>query len=740
MPAVSAVALTMSPSKSPMYFRAFKVLANHINGTYEAPGKDVIRSALYPRAISDIRQSLKDLIPEPEVSVDIETYGDEKGDALRWERGFLGSIALSPDEHSGVAFLVGDYYTGNDYLSIRNILKGFFDNYKGKIILHNGLFDAKFLIRHLYMKDLNDYIGMYEGIEVFSRIDDTMIMAWACINSTERLGKGLKELSKEFTGDYAEDVKDIKLLSKENLLKYNLMDTCGTMYLYKKYSQMIIEEQQKEVYDTILKPSFGFLLEMMMTGLPIDRNRTLEAQQQLQDIQDRSLKVILDSQYVKRTESVLKRLESDKYNASHKTKQKDPDEIELEFNPGSGNQLRILLFDILNFSVIEKTETGQPSVGGAVIKEYLAIAKHNKDDDVAELLGAILDYGSAIKVNGTFIKALLDLSIEHPDGNWVLNGNLKMGGTQSGRLSSSEPNLQNLPAGSKFGKLVKSCIVAPEGWLFAASDYNALEDKIAALLSKDPMKIAEFSKNMDGHSIRALAFFPEELPETDMSDVEAINQIKKDFPEIRQKAKAPSFALQYSGTWRTIQKTLGCSPKKAQEIEINYKKLYSGLEAFTRSNIEHAQKYGFVKCAFGMKLRTPRLQGTYSRELSPEQETEGRSCSNAVSQSYGMLLNRAIIEFRNVIINSRYRHDIRLINSIHDCVYALVRNDVEVIKFFNDELIKAMSWQEDPLLESNEVKLTAEVDFGKSWDKQYTLKNNASLDEIIEFTNEHSLL
>lgn len=237
-----------------------------------------------------------------------------------------------------------------------------------------------------------------------------------------------------------------------------------------------------------------------------------------------------------------------------------------------------------------------------------------------------------------------------------------------------------------------------------------------------------------------MAFFPEELPEIDINDVEAVNSIKKDFPDIRQKAKAPSFALQYSGTWRTIQKTLGCSPKKAQEIEINYKKLYPGLEEFTRKNIEHAQKYGYVKCAFGFKLRTPRLHNTYGKELTPEQETEGRSCSNAVSQSYGTLLNRATIEFRETIENSKYRDSIRLINSIHDCIYALVKNDVEVIEFFNTELIKSMQWQEDPLLKSDEVKLTAEVDFGKSWDKQYTLPNGASKEDIANFLIEHDLL
>lgn len=234
-----------------------------------------------------------------------------------------------------------------------------------------------------------------------------------------------------------------------------------------------------------------------------------------------------------------------------------------------------------------------------------------------------------------------------------------------------------------------------------------------------------------------MAFFPEELPEIDINNVTEVNRIKTEYPEIRQKAKAPSFALQYSGTWRTIQKTLGCTPAKAKQVEENYHKLYSGLSAFTKKNIEFARQNGYVRCAFGLKLRTPKLAGSIGKELTPEQETEGRSCSNAVSQSYGMLLNRASIEFRELIEASEYRDNIRLSNSIHDCIYAIVKNDADTIKFYNDTLIKCMSWQEDPLLVSDEVKLTAAVDYGKSWDKQYTLKNNATLDDIIAFMEEH---
>ena len=253
------------------------------------------------------------------------------------------------------------------------------------------------------------------------------------------------------------------------------------------------------------------------------------------------------------------------------------------------------------------------------------------------------------------------------------------------------------------------------------------------------MKVAEFSKGLCGHSLRALAFFPEELPELNINNVAEVNSIKDNFPDIRQKAKAPSFALQYQGTWRTIQKTLGCSPKKAQEIEENYKKLYPGLEEFSRKNIDHARRYGYVIGAFGLKLRTPRLNGTIGKELTPEQETEGRSCSNAVTQSYGLLMNRALIAFREVLEASEYRDSVRIINTIHDAGYMLVKNDIDVIKFVNDEFIKAMLWQEDPMIASEEVKLGAELDIGKSWDKQYTLKNNASKDDIISFLEEHEL-
>ena len=125
--------------------------------------------------------------------------------------------------------------------------------------------------------------------------------------------------------------------------------------------------------------------------------------------------------------------------------------------------------------------------------------------------------------------------------------------------------------------------------------------------------------------------------------------------------------------------------------------------------------------------------------MTPEQETEGRSCSNAVTQSYGMLMNRALIAFRTIVMESEYRDSVRFSNTIHDAGYCMIKNDPKVIKFANDRFIECMLWQEDPMIKSDEVKMGAELDLGRSWDKQYTLKNNASIEEIIEFLKEHEL-
>ncbi len=197
--------------------------------------------------------------------------------------------------------------------------------------------------------------------------------------------------------------------------------------------------------------------------------------------------------------------------------------------------------------------------------------------------------------------------------------------------------------------------------------------------------------------------------------------------------------VQYGCGPGKIQQLLGCPQGKAKGVYDAFHDLYSGLGAFAEQNIRHAKLNGYVECAFGLRLRTPTLAGTINQQrTSPKASAEGRSASNAVTQSWGMLMNRALNEFEARVMASPYRDDILNANTIHDSGYGLCKATPEVIKFVNDNLIDCMEWQEGKVA-SEEVKMLAEVDFGKSWDKQPTMKNKQTIEQVIGFMEEHEL-
>ncbi len=357
--------------------------------------------------------------------------------------------------------------------------------------------------------------------------------------------------------------------------------------------------------------------------------------------------------------------------------------------------------------------------------------------EVSRFIKALIGISEVSIILDTFITTIKEKSFEH-DGQFYLCGNLILGGTQGGRLSSRDPNLQNMPSSSTYGKLIKSCIIAPEGWLFCGADFNALEDRVGAILSNDKNKIKEFAQGFDGHSLRAYAFFRKnihpELQQFDPDDPDSINRIKAEYPVFRGEAKAPSFALQYGGTAYTLNKNIGIPKDQAEEIEREYKALYAGIELFAKQNIEFAAANGYVECAFGLRLRTPVLKATADRggHRAYDAKSEGRSANNAVTQSWGMLINRAIIATEKQIRQSDFVYDILLSNTIHDAAYFLVRKTPEAVKFLNDVLIKEMEWNDDPKIKSKDVKIGAELDIGLSWDKQHTIPNGATLKQIEE--------
>ena len=224
-------------------------------------------------------------------------------------------------------------------------------------------------------------------------------------------------------------------------------------------------------------------------------------------------------------------------------------------------------------------------------------------------------------------------------------------------------------------------------------------------------------------------------------NVKRIKYVKDNYDPLRSKSKNVTFALQYRGTANTLVNNSGFEMEEAKAIVSNYKDLYKGSEEYATGRIAQAAKDGYVQIAFGLKLRTPLLKRTVmsSSMKANISEAEARTAGNALSQSYGLLNCKAANDFMERVYTSPYKYDIMPVMQIHDAQYYIFPDDVDIVKWVNDNLTECMSWQDLPELQHDVVKLGAELDlFFPSWDKPITLKNNISIEEIYDTVAKNS--
>jgi len=155
-------------------------------------------------------------------------------------------------------------------------------------------------------------------------------------------------------------------------------------------------------------------------------------------------------------------------------------------------------------------------------------------------------------------------------------------------------------------------------------------------------------------------------------------------------------------------------------------------DQYVQNRLEQASKDGYVEVAFGLRVRTPLLkQVIWGSRIPYEASAEGRTAGNALGQSYGLLNNRAAAAFMKKVWASKYRHDILPVALIHDAIYLLIRDNIEVVEWANKHLIEAMRWQELPEIQHPTVKLGAALDlFYPNWANPITLPNDATAEEI----------
>lgn len=741
--------------------RSLGALLDHLQGKYRPPGDGVIHFEAYPQTDDEVADWLEKLLQmDRPLSCDTENF------SLKHAKSGLGTITFCWSKHEGIAFPV-DYHeqewvdakgTKHYGLQVRNekrrvLLRSFFRRLMQKTIYHNISYDATILIAQLFMRHILDTEGLLEGLGIILRNwDCTQLITYLATNTCAGNDLKLKPNAQEFSGNYAVDeLHDITLTPLKDLLRYNLVDGLSTWYLHEKNYPRMVEDQQLDIYENLFKPSLVDLVQAQLTGLPINMEQTKWAKKVLEAVESDALKRLNDSEAVQEFTYELRMEHVRKRNEKLKKKRislDDLETLEVHFNPNSGPQLQWLLYEQLGFPVISYTESKLPSTDGETLEKLL---NHTKVQKIKDFLQALIDYKAVVKIL-EFVEVFETESVQGLDGWWYLFGSFKLGGTLSGRLSSSNPNLQNLPSNvimavqrvilemfpglSKYlvdgmlhlGKLVKSCVSAPAGWLFSGLDFMSLEDRISALTTKDPNKLKVYTDGYDAHSMNAHAYFGDEMEGIDSTSVTSINSIKKKYPKFRQDSKAPTFALTYQGTHHTLQTNCGFSEAKAKLIEARYKKLYEASIAWVQAKLQQASRDGYITAAFGLRIRTPLLKQTIrgTKSTPYEAEAEGRSAGNALGQSWCLLTNRATLAFMRKVRASPYRLWVRPVAQIHDATYFLVLDRAEVVVWVNEHLREEVRWQEHPDIAHDQVKLDGAYSlFYPDWSNEIELPYKA---------------
>jgi len=728
-------ALIHNPNQEHKITNSIYAMVSHYQGNYVEVGTDIIHMESYPQKISEIEKALQDLHQYPELVTDIETFSLNLRDAG------LASIGFAWNKHEGLSFLCdyrpipedeGFYGTRKTNLTVRKLLRTFFDSYQGKIIAHNASFDFKNLIHCLWMEHPLDWKGMILGLETLTRcFDDTKIIAYLALNSCAKQEYGLKKLAQPFAGNWAEsEINDVRRIQAVDLLRYNLVDCLSTWYVKETYEPLMDQDNQRQVYEEIMLPSLITIIQMECHGVPLDPKRVDEVELELQTIKDEIIHLLDSSMYVVDATDRIQENAMHKANAKLKKKVRPRHEFTEPMNFGSGDQLAVLLYQSMELPIIEFTDSGDPSTSTKTLEKLI---NHARDEDMRTCLQKLIELSKVSKVLDAFIPTMQDAWIK-ADGYAYLHGSFNLGGTKSGRLSSNGPNLQNLPAKGPLAKLIKSCFVSPQSKIFCSADFNALEDRINTILTNDPNKVKIYSDGYDSHSFRTFYYWGDQMPDI-VDTVESINSIPDLYPDLRSRSKNPTFALTFLGTWMTLMKNCGFPEDEAKRVEANYHKMYEASGKWVKAKIDQAAQDGYTTLAFGLRLRTPLLKKTVmgSSLKSKESEAEARTMGNAVSgQSYGLLNCRAANEMRERIYTSPYKYDIMPIMQIHDAQYYIIKDDLEVVEWFNRNLTECMSWQELPELKHDVVNLGAETDLHfPSWKQAITLKNDASIEDII---------
>ena len=472
-----------------------------------------------------------------------------------------------------------------------------------------------------------------KGFEIKSLVFDVELAAYL-----------LEPSSKDYSDENLCKLNEIELPTTENeeYKKYRALAVYDLL-CEKLNSEIKANEQEKLLVDIEI-PLANVLAKMENIGFDVDR----------QGIED----------YGKMLSEQIKSLEKSIYESAG-----------TQFNINSPKQLGKVLFEDLGLPCKKKTKSGYST--NAEVLESLRY-----EHPVVEM---VLQYRTLAKLNSTYCEGLL--KVIGDDGR--IHSSFNQTETRTGRISSTEPNLQNIPVRTELGREMRRFFCAREGWVLVDADYSQIELRVLAHIAHDKNMIEAFKNNEDIHAITASQVFGMPL--------EMVT------PIMRSRAKAVNFGIVYGIGAFSLAKDIGVSNKEASTYIKNYLAHYSGVDEYMKNVVEKAKQDGYVETMFGRRRYLPELtSGKHILRAFGERVARNMPIQGTAAD---------IIKIAMVKVNDRIKKEglkARLILQVHDelIVEAPQEESKIVAKLLQEEMENAVSL---------DVPLTADAAIGKTW-------------------------
>ena len=506
-----------------------------------------------------------------------------------------------------------------------------------------------------------DFIVLFKHGITISTMEDTMLMSYVLdagknrhnMDSLSEIHLNHKTIAfKDLVGTGKKEI-NFKDVDVEKAKDYAAEDADITFRLYKKFHKSLKDEKMVNIYELFEKPMIKILAFMEIEGIKID-NKFLK---------------ILSSKFEKKIEKIQKNV----FKISKK-----------EFNIASPKQLGEILYNELKIADLKKTKKGSFATSASVLED-LAFKGH-------EFPQLVLDWRQVSKLKNTYSDSLP----EHinPLTNRVHTSFL-LAATTTGRLASSDPNLQNIPIKSEDGRDIRKSFIAEKDNVLISADYNQIEMRILADLADVKELKKAFKNNEDIHSLTASQIFNTEIKKVDQDQ--------------RRKAKAINFGIIYGISQYGLAKQINVSNYEAEEFLNSYFAKFPEIKVYMDQTIKFCRKNGYVNNIFGRRSHFININ---DKNYNVRNFQERAAINAPIQGSASEIMRVAMIRLEKRL-NEQKNQDTKMLLQIHDeLIFETPKSGAEKIrKIITEEMTSVVNSDQH----SFSIPLTVDLNIGDNW-------------------------